>query len=43
MNKNIPYGKQNITEDDLKSVSDDWGKLGKPKLDAEGFLILKRI
>ena len=27
---------------DLKSVSEDWGKLGKPKLDADGCLILKR-
>lgn len=32
-----------FTEDDLKSVSEDWGKLGKPKLDKEGCLILKRI
>jgi uncharacterized protein YktA (UPF0223 family) len=31
-----------FTGDDLKSVSEDWGKLGKPKLDADGCLILKR-
>ena len=30
-----------FTEDDLKSVSEDWGKLGKPKLDTDGCLILK--
>ena len=32
-----------FTEDALKSVSTDWGKLGKPTLDAEGCLILKRV
>lgn len=31
----------NFTEDDLKSISEDWGKLGKPKLDTDGCLILK--
>jgi len=30
-------------EDNLESVSNDWGKLGNPKLDADGCLILKRI
>ena len=32
-----------FTSDDLKSVEDDWVKLNKPKLDADGCLILKRI
>jgi hypothetical protein len=32
-----------FTSDDLKSVEDDWVKLNKPQLDADGCLILKRI
>jgi hypothetical protein len=32
-----------FTADDLKSASDDWAKLGQPKLDADGCLILKRV
>jgi hypothetical protein len=28
--------------DDLKSVGQDWGKIGAPKLDADGCLILKK-
>ena len=32
-----------FTEDDLKSVSEDWGKIGRPKLDVDGCLILKKL
>jgi hypothetical protein len=32
-----------FTENDLKSVNEDWGELGEPKLDADGCLILKRV
>lgn len=32
-----------FTADDLKSIDKEWHKLGEPKLDADGCLILKRI
>jgi hypothetical protein len=32
-----------FTSDDLKSINNEWHKLGEPKLDADGYIILKRI